>query len=90
MSNRTPKGFHTTAQGRERSERTLGSRRTNRTNPERVAQSRRHDCRTLSGFSWVRISPTQGALALLATLGWGMKPLRGMLLINTMTLGRMA
>ena len=61
----TPKGLHNTAQGRSRSERTLGWGRTGRANRGQPV------CATLSG--WKRTGPLsapQGALAARATLGW--------------------
>src|SRR5665213_1933692 len=62
----TPKGLHNAAQGRERSERTLGE--------GKPASTARHPFRSYrAGF----LAPAQGALAALATLGFVVQPLRG-------------
>ena len=73
----TPKAFHNKAQGRSRSERTLGCHRHDVPNPEGVPQiedSQLSDPFRVTLLCW---SLPQGAPASRATLGCGVQPLRG-------------
>src|SRR5438128_6467 len=71
----TPKALKIIAQGRERSERTLGITPQPPFHPERVEQRFRPFVRPFQGRFNVAFA-TQGALAALATLGFVVQPLR--------------
>ncbi len=60
----TPKGLHTTAQGRDRRSRTLGER----TSPERTLKGFHTGVEPLQGSS-LRFNPTQSRLPLVANPG---------------------
>jgi hypothetical protein len=77
----TPQALNPTAWGRERSERTPGRKPSKRSYPERVAhtgpgKSTRGLVDPLRGTPNSRLH-SWGALAVLATPGYGVKPLRG-------------
>src|SRR5581483_9239398 len=73
----TPKALHNIAQGRERSERTLGS--SHHGNVSTLKGSDNEPGSVLHAFRVQKKlgRDTQGALAALATLGFDLKPLRG-------------
>jgi len=66
----TPKGFEIKAQGRERSERTLGIATQLLLHPESVQHGPRFIVRPFQGRNIAMMATTQGALAALATLGY--------------------
>ena len=72
----TPKGSYSAAQGRSRSDRTLGVRLLREHDPERVRQLRILDMWNPFGVHSVIAIESQGALASRATLGFVMKRLR--------------
>ena len=76
----TPKGLKSIARGRERSERTLGAGALSERLPRRgcIKTTARPDAmQPFQGWNRSVPPPTRGALALLATPGCRMQPLRG-------------